>query len=112
MPAEGVAVEEDMTGAIESSSTPPTDQPQPGLQSLPATEDGILEGTTMDQHQAKVAEGESQDTLPTASGSEPEERTEGSVRTPSSPAEMARPEVDRRLLLQSTRPQVWECSAT
>lgn len=51
VPAEGVSVEEDVTGAIESL---PTDQPQPLLQSdiaLPATEDGRSEDTTVDQHQ-------------------------------------------------------------
>lgn len=51
VPAEGVSVEEDVTGAIESL---PTDQPQPLLQSdiaLPAAEDGRSEDTTMNQPQ-------------------------------------------------------------
>lgn len=55
VPAEGVSVEEDVTGAVESL---PPDQPQPLLKSsitLPATADGRFEDAAMD-HQALVEE--------------------------------------------------------
>ena len=55
VPAEGVSVEEDMTGAVESL---PPNQPQPLLKSsiaVPATADDRFEDATMD-HEASVEE--------------------------------------------------------
>ena len=66
---------EDMT----FTSTQPTDQPQQWLQSsvsLQATEDGMLEDPTMDQHEVTP-------TLSTTSGNKPEEPTGGLVQTAS-----------------------------
>ena len=55
--AEGVSVEEDVTGATESL---PTDQPQPLMQSsiaLPVADDSRSEDAPVDQHQEEQTEG-------------------------------------------------------